>query len=50
MSLRQEDIAKIVDTSIAVVRKIEIVERGHPPIWLHNRAVDGGCFPSSVFE
>ncbi|HEV8043134.1 MAG TPA: hypothetical protein VGP62_29915 [Bryobacteraceae bacterium] len=49
MSLTQAEVAKLVDTVVVLVRKIETLVNGRPQYWLHDRDWTG-LFPDTVFE
>lgn len=48
-SLSQETVDKVVDTSIALVRRVAKVVHDREPGWLHDRA-QNGSFADEVFE
>lgn len=49
MALKQDEVTKIVDTSIALVRKIETTVKGSAQKWLRDRS-ENGLFADDVFE
>jgi len=48
--LNQREVEKVVDTAVALVRRIEILVHGNCRTWLKDRDVMAGSFPDSVFE
>lgn len=49
VGLNQDEVAKIVDTVVALVERIETLVNGQPPRWLQRRD-SRGVFPNTVFE
>ena len=49
VSLGPDDVAKVIDASIALVRRMETEVHGRPQKWLRDRDEDG-LFPDDVFE
>jgi hypothetical protein len=50
IDLKHDDVLRVVDTTVSLVRRISVVVHGKAPNWLHDRDVAMGCFPAVVFE